>query len=306
MPPQRFWAYGLLIESELEIPEMLAVDSSDSSASPDVTVRVGTVPRFLADPLSSTDAFEASKVEMLLRIDGVAHYLVSGGREIVVAPDPAASDHDVRVFLLGTCFGALLHQRGALVLHASGMGTPTGAVLFAGPSGAGKSTLLAEMLRRGFEMMVDDVCGIFATDEQDRLVVQPSYPRTRMWADTADQMGIETEGLQRTRSHMDKYERQLPDHFWAEPAPIRRIYHLAVGPGDEMSLTPVPPMVVIPLIVNSTYRRVFLDGFDIREHHFDLASRIARLVPVVHVVRPADTFRLAELADLILDDLADE
>ena len=112
MPPQRFWAYGLLIESELEIPEMLAVDSSDSSASPDVTVRVGTVPRFLADPLSSTDAFEASKVEMLLRIDGVAHYLVSGGREIVVAPDPAASDHDVRVFLLGTCFGALQQLTG--------------------------------------------------------------------------------------------------------------------------------------------------------------------------------------------------
>ena len=180
--PDRHAAYGLIIESGLSIPEMpLAFGPGD----PDVVVRIGAVPDHLEGALLTAENYEASADQMLLRISGVARYVVARGNEVVVEPEPDAEVHDVRVFLLGTCMGALLHQRGALVLHASGFGTPEGAVLFAGGSGAGKSTLLAEMIDRGFDMMVDDVAGIFPGDD-DQLVLQPSYPRTRMWADTAD------------------------------------------------------------------------------------------------------------------------
>ena len=295
----RHTAYGLTIESELALPEM---PPAARVGDPDVVVRIGTVPDHLEGALLAAENYEASADEMLLRISGVARYLVARGNEVIVEPDLDADEHDVRVFLLGTCMGALLHQRGALVLHASGFRTSEGAVLFAGRSGAGKSTLLAEMIDRGFDMMVDDVAGVFPVDH-DGLVLQPSYPRTRMWADAAAHLGVETDGLQRTRSHMDKYERQLPDRFWDRPSPIRRIYHLAGSRGDELSLTPVPRVHVVPIIVNNTYRQVFLDGFDIRQRHFELASRVARTVPVVQVIRPADSFRLAELADLILADL---
>jgi hypothetical protein len=295
----RHTAYGLTIESQLPIPEM---PPASGARAADVVVRIGTVPDHLEGALLAAENYEASADEMLLRISGVARYLVTRGNEVIVEPDLDADEHDIRVFLLGTCMGALLHQRGALVLHASGFGTPDGAVLFAGRSGAGKSTLLAEMIDRGFDMMVDDVAGVFPADD-DGLVLQPSYPRTRMWADAADHLGVETDRLQRTRSHMDKFERQLPDRFWDRPSPIRRIYHLAGSRGDELSLTPVPQIHVVPIVVNNTYRQVFLDGFDIRRRHFELASRVARTVPVVQVVRPSDTFRLAELAGMILADL---
>ena len=59
------------------------------------------------------------------------------------APGRDLYESDVRVFLLGSCIGALLHQRGILVLHAGAIHTDKGAVLFTGPWGIGKSTLLA-------------------------------------------------------------------------------------------------------------------------------------------------------------------
>lgn len=300
----RFHAYGLDFSSTIAIPEMQVVDAgSRGGRNADVTIELGAVPDHLPDPINVGVVYESNANELLVRISNVARYWISEGRRIVIEPAPEATDHEVRVFLLGTCIGALLHQRGLYVFHASGIGTPDGAVLFAGVSGAGKSTLLAELLRRGYRMMVDDVCAITVGDGGQPEVI-PSYPRTRLWGETAARLAIETEGLTRTRPTMDKYERQLPDQFWDEVAPLRRIYHLTGSNGDELSLSPLGSVESFQVIRSNTYRDALVDGFALRREHFELASAIARAADVVRIVRPVDSFRLVELADLIIEDLA--
>ena len=193
----------------------------------------GDFPDELPEALESSRVHQVNAEAFLLRVDGVGRYLVRDGREILIDPDPVASAHDVRVYLLGTCLGALLHQRGYLVLHASGIATDGGAVLFAGASGAGKSTLLAEMLRRGYKMIVDDVCAV-RFDTAGQPMVVPSYPRTRLWADAAARFAIDTTNLPRTRSSWDKFERQVPDQFSDREAKLTHVFHLAAAPhGDE-------------------------------------------------------------------------
>jgi hypothetical protein len=301
---RRYRAYGLQVASAIAIPELTPVVSgADLERAPDVTVELGSVPDHLPDPINVGVVYESNATELLVRISNVGRYWISAGRRIVVEPSPSATDHEVRVFLLGTCLGALLHQRGFFVLHASGIGTPDGAVLFAGVSGAGKSTLLAELMRRGHRMIVDDVCAI-EPGADGRPQVLPSYPRTRLWGETAARLSIETAGLTRTRPTMDKYERQLPEQFWDRPAPLRRIYHLAGSNGDELSATPLSNVEAFHVVQTNTYRGALVDGFARRREHFVLASAVAKATDVVRVVRPIDGFRLVELADLILDDLA--
>lgn len=300
MVTNHYRAYNLTITSDIPLPELPSVDSR---GRPDVTIAIGTAATELPDPLTRSTFHEANAHELLLRVPGVGRFQVRDGESIVVSPDTGVAGHDVRVYLLGSCFGAVLHQRGALVLHASGIGTATGAILFTGDSGAGKSTLLGEMLNRGFDMIVDDVCAIFPTAIRDGLVVPPSYPRSRLWSDAAESLGIDTSALPRTRSDMDKYERQVPSQFWDSATPPRRIYVLGGEHDGDVTLTRLPAMAALPVLVANTYRQVLLDGFGIRQRHFDIASRVAQSVPLVHVVRPRGVFSVADIADAILADL---
>ncbi len=268
----------------------------------DVHIRAGAVPESLDNPTSSGVLYEASADLFLLNLQGIGRYLIRNGDEIIIERCADASDNDVRVFLLGSGFGALLHQRQLLVIHAGAIYSEHGAVLFSGPSGAGKSTLLGEMIRRGYNMMVDDVCAV-TLDSDEKPLVLPGYPRTRLWADSAEKLEVSTDGLQKTRPTLEKYERQLPDQFHASNAQMHRIYLLNSHNTDKLELEPLPAINTFAAVLHNTYRNSFLEGLEMRETHFAMVSALATNVSVVKVVRPSGSFRLTELADLIEADL---
>ena len=303
----QYWlrAYRLVIASSIPIPEMVTADVRDRGGRPDVVIAEGQFPDDLPDPLGSSAVHQVNAQALLLRVDGVGRYLIRDGREILIDAHPAATAHDLRVYLLGTCLGALLHQRGFLVLHASGVVTDQACVLFAGDSGAGKSTVLAEFLRRGFKMVVDDVCAV-RFDAAGRPIVVPSYPRTRLWADAAARFEINTANLPRTRPSWDKFERQVTDQFSYREAVLTHLFHLA-GPyeGEEILMERLGPIDAFKTLVDNTYRGILLDGLDLRTSHFGLASRAASSVQVIRVKRPEKSNSVEEIASLVLGSVGE-
>jgi hypothetical protein len=295
-----YTAYQLNIHAEFPIPEFPA---GDETAPPDVVIRLGALPAKLENVTGKGVVYQAAANKFLLTLQDLASYLVQNGNEIIVEPAPDSLDSDVRVFLLGSCIGALLHQRGILVIHAGAVYTEKGAVLFTGPSGVGKSTLLGELLRRGYKMMVDDVCGV-VLDAAGIPLVLPGYPRTRLWSDSAEKLEQDVHEMVRTRPNMEKFERQAAEQYWDQPAPLRRIYLLSASNKDELYLKPAPRIHTFQIVLHNTYRQQFLDGLELRAPHFNLISAVAKQTGVTHVTRPVQPFRLTELADLIEQDLA--
>jgi len=228
-------AYQLNIHSDLPIPEF---PPGDEGSVADVTIRHGEVPNDLEHVASKGVVYQATENQFLLKMDDIARYLVQNGNEIVIEPVEGSLDSDVRVFMLGSCMGALLHQRSMLVIHAGAIKTEKGAVLFTGPSGIGKSTTVGEFLRRGYKMMVDDVCGVVLNEDQKPIVL-PGYPRTRLWTDSARMLNQDVVGLERTRPDMEKYERQIPGQYWDQSVPLHRIYLLTPNNKNELKLFPV-------------------------------------------------------------------
>jgi hypothetical protein len=302
-----YQAYQLTIHADFPIPEFLLAappaGRAGSGAPPDVIIRRGSVPASLEGATGKGVLYQATSNRFLLTMDEVARYLVQDGNEIIVEPAAGGLDSDVRVFLLGSCLGALLHQRGLLVLHAGAVHTDRGAVVFTGASGSGKSTLIGELLRRGHTMMVDDVCAL-ALDPAGAPSVLPGYPRTRLWADAVEKLEHDITGMNRTRPALEKYERQVTEQYWGQPAPLHRIYLLTSGNPDRLALEPEPPIRTFQTMLHNTYRRRFLDGLQMRAAHFDLIAAVAKQTGVTRVVRPTQPFRLQELADLIEQDLA--
>lgn len=267
----------------------------------DAHIRLGKVPDNLSGEKLPGYGYQASANLFLLNCPEIARYLVRDGNEIVVQVEADAIESDVRVFLLGSGFGALLHQRQLLVMHASVICSQHGAVLFSGPSGAGKSTLLAEMLARGYKMMVDDVCAVELDSENTPMVI-PGYPRTRLWADSAAKLDIATEGLPRTRQMLEKFECQLPDQFHITNAPMHRMYLLNSSADDRLELQELPTLEKFAVVLQNTYRSAFLDGLEMRQPHFTMASQVAASVSIVKATRPSSGFLLTELADMIEAD----
>ena len=69
---------------------------------------------------------EAIPGKLLLKIPGVARYLVYDGSNIDIAPERDADECDVQMFLAGAARAALIHQRGELPLHAAAIVPPSG------------------------------------------------------------------------------------------------------------------------------------------------------------------------------------
>ncbi len=138
---------GLSVASEIALPGLIA---GSPERTPQVTIRRGPVPEKLPQTSASGPTWQIAGKQFLLRIPDIARFLLNDGREIVVAPETQASAADIPIFILGTVFGILLHQREQIVLHASAVRVNGKAVLFCGASGAGKSTLAAALAQRGY------------------------------------------------------------------------------------------------------------------------------------------------------------
>lgn len=288
-----YTAYGLRIQSELSLPDLLMAPPGE----PDVSIHYGPVPDAFPHPRGSGGAYQAIPGAFLLMVPGIARYLVRDGREICIDPAPSGTENEVRIFMLGSAMGALLHQRQRLVLHASAMQTDLGAVLFAGHSGAGKSTLLAAMLKRGYRMLADDITVVqFGADGVP--VAIPGYPCTRLWADAAAKLDHPTELLRRVREPLDKY--LLPVHqFCAEALPLRAIFALGIHNETDIRVESLEPMDGFQVLAFHTYRRRFVDALGVGQPHFRLVSAVAKEVPLTRITRPTSPFLLQPLVDCI-------
>jgi len=192
-------AYGLIWRMPLACPELRAAPVGSVA---DVTVRYGELPPPPAHAVAAGPLRQVTPGEARFGLPGVARLLVRGGNEILI--ERQADDEMIRLLLVGTGAALLLHQRGLLPLHASAVVAPAGAILFMGHSGAGKSTLLGEFLRRGYPMLAEDLAAV-RLDAEGAAWVEPGVQITKLWADSAAELGQSTDGLPRVRPELEKF-----------------------------------------------------------------------------------------------------
>jgi hypothetical protein len=294
-----YQVFGLKIRSAVPLPELIA---DDGDGAPDAEIVYGSVPADLPEASLVKARLQAAAGALLLRIEGVARYLVTGGTRIVVEPEAQAHEEDVRLFLLGSALGALLHQRHDLVLHGSAIGIGGCCAVFLGRSGAGKSTLALAFRQRGHPILTDDLSVVRAGGD-GRLAVQPGYPQAKLWLDSLASVNIAGEELRRIRRSMDKRALPLDVSFFRSALPVERIYILRSAEHDDIRIEPVSGSRRFAALRQHTYRFRYLAGSGSRAEHFQSALQLAQQVRISYVTRPRELARLAELVDRIEADL---
>lgn len=294
-----YQGYGLQILSELACPEL----ASTASAEPDVIIRFGEVCDQL-DNCCHDDGFSQIKPgAYLLKLDGIAKFLVTEGREIVVQPAQACPHEVLRLYLFSQGLGALLHQRGRLILHASAVRSEAGALLFLGRSGSGKSTLASGLMNAGYQVLSEDLCAVdFPPDAPPR--VFPGLAQIRLWSDTLERLGYEKRNLRQVWHKEDKYTLRLDPQGFSNPGSLHTVYLLNPAHVEAVSIEPVPPRQRFLNIMENVYRAEFVEGLGVRERLFRQVGELLRHCRVRRLTRPRDRFSVKEMMQSLKEDTA--
>jgi hypothetical protein len=299
-PAQIFYyrAFGLTIKSALACPELLP-----QYGAPEVSIRFGPVPEDLGAVQQQGVCYQINSEAFLLKLESIAKYLVTGGKEIIIEPAPGAQDNEVRLFLLGSAFAALLHQRGLLPLHGCAIEVNGGAMVFVGASGSGKSTLAGALQQRGYRVLADDVC-VLSFSSEGIPVVHPSTTHLKLWADVLSEFGQSPEGLPRVNPKLEKYSFPLNDGFCAHSRHVLRVYQLTTHNARDIKLIPLHGMDKLTVLMGNTYRPRFLVGSLRKKLHFEQCGSAVHHFPVSRITRPHWPFLLRELVDLVEQEWA--
>jgi hypothetical protein len=222
--------------------------------------------------------------ESVLSIDGVGRYRMEGGRRLTVEPAPAASERNVRLYLLGSAFAAILHQRGLLPLHANAVVIEGRAVAFLGHPGAGKSTLAAWFHDRGFEVLADDVC-VVTWDEAGRPLAHAGLPRLRLKPEALAASGRNADDYEPAFDDRDKYNVPTGGAGLGQPVPLDGIYLLQRG---EPGIARLHGAAAVEALVANTYRGGYVPLMGRKGPHLLACARLARAVPVFEASRSWD------------------
>lgn len=289
-------AFGLIIRSEMALPPLMACEACDCA---DISIVFGEVsPAGLVTPDVIKPLSQFNKTALWLDIPNIARFLIEKGRQITIAPSVNQDNESIRLFLLGSCMGALLQQRGELLLHGSAVRFADHCAVFMGGSGTGKSTLAAAFYQKGRQLLTDDLALI---DKQ--LCVQPSFPQLKLWPDAANKLDIDLALHKRVRTQIEKLAIPTGNAFCGQPLPVKTLYLLDTHNQDDFIFQEIKGMKKFQPLKNHSYHPSFSEDFAIQTAHLKRISQLAGQARLIRITRPSHGFQVAELIERIEQEL---
>ena len=211
------------------------------------------------------------------------YHRITGGNLIEVQRLEDYKESQLGVYLMGSCMGAILIQRGFMLLHGSCVTDGKHAILITGDSGAGKSTTAAEFLKRGWKLVTDDVTCVYERDGV--FMVRSSYPSQKLWQDALDRYEKKEEDIHSLYFDQDreKFGVNVAESFFDGVCPLSMVGRLM--PDDQpCSLRPMEGMTKTDQLLRNTYRIKMIRMEDM-QRHFQRCVTLSTKVPMALAIR---------------------
>ena len=296
-------AYGLIFKSELELPALIPVPDDTQH---DVSIHLGKVPDKLnSDDVKNGVLYQITHDEFRLVLPNVAKYYVYAGKKIIIEPEKDADQSSILLFLLGSTMGALLHQRKLLPIHASGISTPKGAVLFLGQSGAGKSTTAAAFRQRGYPLLADDI-SVIRLNQEEKITVIPEYPQQKLWADTLDILNDTDSEYSKVRPQIQKFAVPVREKFSEDEIPLFKMYVLLKNTENTVNVEPITGLNKLFVTTASMYRSQFFHQSQPKDQHVKFNMILSKQVKIAKIKRLIDRHTIDDFLDVIEQDFLND
>ncbi|MGD1912324.1 MAG: serine/threonine protein kinase [Rivularia sp. (in: cyanobacteria)] len=307
----RYRIYGLTIQTNQALPGLIPA-SSDGTVDVWVDLMGESQPpsaevEAVSSGLNLLSKENGNYFHLWFRGDGQLDFEINSQGDRIWASWTRSVLEEVSGLLLGQVLGCTLRLRGTLCLHACVVKIAQHAIAIVGETGAGKSTTAAALAKRGHSILSDDIA-VLNYSARDWLV-EPGYPRLRLWPKSINALYGSEIGLERIFSFSEKRFVDLTHNsskrqFHREPLPLAAIYIL--GERQEVvipAIEPISPMeAVMMLMRHRSINHLKLDS-DKQAREFAGFSRMAVKVPVRKVTPRNNLEALPQLCDLLEEDL---
>jgi hypothetical protein len=213
--------------------------------------------------------------------------------------EPGGAARDAAAFVLGTAFGILLHQRGALVLHGAAVARNGRAIAICGPSGAGKSTLAAALCREGCAFVTDDLC-VVSPNAEGTPVVLPDGRRLKLWRESIDELALAERQEEPVRERFEKYFIEPQSSAAAAPR-LSAVYVLRDERGPHKGIEALSLPDAMRMLDYQSFRPALRARMGSRPHLLAQAAALFAHVKVFVLNRPRGFEHMARTIALLGD-----
>jgi len=294
-------AFGFIIKSSISLPELKKISSPVNAY--DIEIEFESLTEAWNSVSTPSNQFFVSEQHIMFHLANIAIYRIENGNKIIVSPMEGIEESQLRLYILGSCMGAILMQRQVLPLHGSAIAMDGKAYAIVGHSGAGKSTLASAFLEKGFDLLTDDIIPLTFSKESGRPYVIPSYPQQKLWQESLAHFGHDSSNFKPLVNRKTKFAVPVTSQFSDKPIPLAGIFELVKTKENHITLKPLHKLDVLQTIFNHTYRNNFIDGMKLREWHFYSALKVINHVNIYQLRRPGFRFTVGELIDCVLGEI---
>lgn len=195
-------AFGLNIAADFD----LKIEKTQSDL-PDLIIRKFS---FQLPPTEKTKVFRADNQAEIaitpefvyLRWPQMVSFRISE-QSIDYQSESNLPDGLLRVFILSEAIGIVLFLKGYFLLHGSAVEINRHSTVFLGLPGAGKSTTVAAYAVKGYPIISDDLVAIELENSLPKVI--RAFSEIKIWKDTAQLLGLDTQSLQPAWEGKEKY-----------------------------------------------------------------------------------------------------
>lgn len=252
----------------------------------DVKIEINSYKKEVANPLFDDGFFRLNQTEFSMNVEGVASFYASRGNYVSMVVDPKATNANIELYLNGSVYGAILHQRKIMPMHGSCFVFNNKGIMLCGESGAGKSSLTASFVLDGNEFLTDDVTPILFSN--DKPLIWTMSDRIKLWEDSLIQLNENKENLVRIDPETEKFYYPLKS-YKESTFILNHIFLIAIHDKSDILFQEIKGAEKVTALRNEIYRLEYLHGMRENEvFYFNNLVEISKTIKIIKLFRPKD------------------
>ncbi|MBT2758429.1 aldolase [Mesobacillus foraminis] len=288
-------AFGLSIKSEIPLDELPQIENNNI----DIEVKIEELSKIWSEFSDSYNAFVVNENLVMFQVPDIATFAIKEGKTIIVSPLEMYDEDVVRLYLLGTCMGAILMQRNIYPLHGSCIEINGKAYAIVGESGAGKSTLASAFLNEGYKLLSDDVIAITLSTEENLPYVIPAYPQQKLWEESLRNFGLDLGDLRSIHGRETKYNVPV-SQYHDKQLPLAGVFELIISKTNKIELRKIERLEQFYTLFTHTFRNCLIRNLGLMDWHFQTSAKILKNIKLFQLGRPDGVFSTPQLVSIML------